>query len=178
MDTPDDTVLPASTLGNPFLFTGREYDAATGLLYYRARYLDPRTGTFLQEDPIAKLSVASRYVYVNNNPLNFIDPYGEQPIPTCAVCGEPGTVTALGLPGLPRIPPPLPPPPSAQVQERKDVTTCPAEDQDAGEAVICERIDRGPTVCIYNCNGRIVTIPPPVPGEEGSCPRTIIYRLR
>ncbi len=36
----------------PYLYTGREYDRATGLYYYRARYYDPETGTFTQDDPI------------------------------------------------------------------------------------------------------------------------------
>ena len=33
-------------------YTGREHDAESGLTYYRARHHDPRTGTFLQRDPI------------------------------------------------------------------------------------------------------------------------------
>ena len=61
----------------PFLHTGREYDRATGLYYYRARYYDPETGTFTQDDPIhfaaGDLNV-SRYVW--NNPLNWNDPSG------------------------------------------------------------------------------------------------------
>ncbi len=31
-----------SVIGNPYFFTGRNYDAETGLYYYRTRYLDPR----------------------------------------------------------------------------------------------------------------------------------------
>src|SRR5262249_1198669 len=34
-----------------FAYTGREYDAETGLYFYRARYYDPQTGSFLSEDP-------------------------------------------------------------------------------------------------------------------------------
>ena len=41
----------ASTLGNRFLFTGREYDQDTGLYFYRARSYDPRLGRFLSRDP-------------------------------------------------------------------------------------------------------------------------------
>ncbi len=37
--------------GNPFLFTGRRFDAETGLYYYRARYYDPTVGEFLSRDP-------------------------------------------------------------------------------------------------------------------------------
>ena len=35
----------------PFAYTGREWDAATGLYHYRARAYDAETGRFLQEDP-------------------------------------------------------------------------------------------------------------------------------
>ena len=32
-------------------YTGREYDAESGLMYYRARVYDPAIGRFLQTDP-------------------------------------------------------------------------------------------------------------------------------
>jgi RHS repeat-associated protein len=41
-----------SSLGNSYLFTGRYYDAETGLYYYRARVYNPYIGRFLQTDPI------------------------------------------------------------------------------------------------------------------------------
>jgi RHS repeat-associated protein len=37
---------------NGYAFTGREWDAETGLFYYRARYYDPKIGRFISEDPI------------------------------------------------------------------------------------------------------------------------------
>ena len=64
-------------LENPFTFTGREYDAETGLYYYRARYYDPETGLFLSEDPA---HFAGRdfnlYRYALNNPTTYSDPTG------------------------------------------------------------------------------------------------------
>jgi RHS repeat-associated protein len=45
----------------------------TGLIYARARYLDPKTGRFLSEDPIVS---GNRYGYALNNPLTMWDPYG------------------------------------------------------------------------------------------------------
>src|SRR5690606_7653523 len=36
---------------NRFGFTGHEHDDATGLIYAKARYLDPELGRFLSEDP-------------------------------------------------------------------------------------------------------------------------------
>jgi RHS repeat-associated protein len=35
------------------MFTGRRYDAETGLYYYRARYYNPEIGRFMQPDPVA-----------------------------------------------------------------------------------------------------------------------------
>ena len=61
----------------PFTFTGREYDTETGLYFYRARMYDAEMGRFIQTDP---LSFAGRDVnlmrYVQNNPVNWIDPLG------------------------------------------------------------------------------------------------------
>jgi RHS repeat-associated protein len=64
---------------SPYGYTGREYDEETGLYYYRARYYDPRSGRFLQEDPIGYAGGGPNlYAYVANNPLNFVDPAGLQ----------------------------------------------------------------------------------------------------
>jgi RHS repeat-associated protein len=60
---------------NPFTFTGREFDAATGLYYYRLRTYDPRIGRFLSEDPLPS---TNPYPYVSNNPVNLIDPWGAE----------------------------------------------------------------------------------------------------
>ena len=42
----------AVTSGEQFRYTGRRFDAETGLYYYRARYYSPALGRFLQVDPI------------------------------------------------------------------------------------------------------------------------------
>ena len=64
--------LTVSAFGNPFLFTGREWDAEIGLYYYRARCYKPSLGRFISRDPV----FADRYRYVGNNPLNAVDPWG------------------------------------------------------------------------------------------------------
>jgi RHS repeat-associated protein len=61
-----------------YLFTGREFDAETGLYYYRSRYYDPRTGRFVSEDRIRfKAGDANLRRYVRNDPVGSIDPTGK-----------------------------------------------------------------------------------------------------
>lgn len=60
-----------------FRYTGREWDAETELYYYRARYYDPATGRFLEQDPIGfDAGDANLYRYVGNGPTNYTDPMG------------------------------------------------------------------------------------------------------
>ncbi|MCL4244490.1 MAG: RHS repeat-associated core domain-containing protein [Candidatus Dadabacteria bacterium] len=66
------------TVFNPLLFTGREYDAESGLYYYRARYYDSSIGRFLSEDLIGFNGGINIYTYVGNNPASFVDPLGLQ----------------------------------------------------------------------------------------------------
>ncbi len=62
---------------NPYTYTGREWDAESGLYYYRARHYDPRAGRFLQADPLPpRPEEMNRYVYVLNNPITLKDPSG------------------------------------------------------------------------------------------------------
>ena len=66
-----------SSLGNRFMFTGREFDEETGLYYYRARHYSPVIGRFLERDPLGYIDDnINLYTYVGNNPLNWVDPYG------------------------------------------------------------------------------------------------------
>ena len=65
-----------SFVGNRNMFIGREYDKETELYYYKARYYDPKTGRFLQSDPIGYLGGMNLYTYVDNNPPNWTDPWG------------------------------------------------------------------------------------------------------
>jgi RHS repeat-associated protein len=55
-----------------FAFTGKELDSS-GLYYFGARYYDPNVGRFTSVDPVRSNHA---YSYVNNNPMNFVDPSG------------------------------------------------------------------------------------------------------
>jgi RHS repeat-associated protein len=64
-------------IANPFQFTGREAEGATGLYYYRARYYHAGLHRFLSEDPIGlRGGDVNFYAYVRNSPTRFVDPSG------------------------------------------------------------------------------------------------------
>src|SRR5262249_975917 len=66
---------PGTTLTR-YTYTGREFDADTGLYYYRARWYDPKVGRFISEDPIGFGGGINQFSYVENNPMNGRDPQG------------------------------------------------------------------------------------------------------
>ncbi|MEM1159397.1 MAG: RHS repeat-associated core domain-containing protein [Pseudomonadota bacterium] len=72
------TILARSgALGQPFGSTGREFDAESGLYFYRARTYDPVAGRFLQDDPIGfAAGDTNLYAYTWNDPVNWTDPSG------------------------------------------------------------------------------------------------------
>ena len=65
----------------PYTYTAREYDRETGLYYYRARYYDAEIGRFISEDPIGFEGGINYFTYVENNSLNWLDPYGLVELP-------------------------------------------------------------------------------------------------
>jgi RHS repeat-associated protein len=76
-------------------FTGHERDTTT-LDYMHARYYNPVTGRFLSVDPMLGAPTApqtwNRYSYVQNNPVNYVDPTGMFDCPPDRACI---TVTAM-----------------------------------------------------------------------------------
>jgi RHS repeat-associated protein len=63
-----------------FMYTGKPYDAATGLYYYGARFYDPTTGRFVTEDSnngmLSDPMSLNRYAYARDNPMKYEDPSG------------------------------------------------------------------------------------------------------
>jgi RHS repeat-associated protein len=89
----------------PYKFTGKELDAETGMYYYGARYLNPKTSAWLSADPalgdyiplapaddearernaklpgmggVFNLVNLALYRYAGNNPVKYVDPDGNE----------------------------------------------------------------------------------------------------
>lgn len=69
-----------------YAYTGKEYDAETGLVYFGGRYYSPVLGRWITPDPyfleketmavVEKALSANFYAYVRNNPVSLIDLIG------------------------------------------------------------------------------------------------------
>ncbi len=77
LETHDSFGNSAGSARTRYLYTGRERDPDSGLMYYCARWQDPQVGRFISEDPIGfRGGELDLYVYVRNNPTRFHDPLG------------------------------------------------------------------------------------------------------
>jgi RHS repeat-associated protein len=60
----------------PFGYAGGIYDDVTGLVRFGARDYDAEIGRWLSKEPMGFAGSLNWYVYVHNDPVNFIDPNG------------------------------------------------------------------------------------------------------
>jgi len=76
--TPFGEMLGYKTSG--YGYKGEYYDAATGMVNLRARQYEPAMNRFSQKDILKGNAYSSlslnRYLYVQNDPVNFVDPSG------------------------------------------------------------------------------------------------------
>ncbi|MBI4685142.1 MAG: hypothetical protein HY755_08070 [Nitrospirae bacterium] len=104
-------ISQTETIPNPFKYVGRfgVMDDGNGLLYMRARYYDPEVGRFINKDPVRFIDGSNTYVYVENNPIRFIDPLGNDLLDVSLSCvaatlgtffPEVGAAAAIPLAGL------------------------------------------------------------------------------
>ena len=64
----------SSTEEMPYKFNGKELDQETGLYYYGARYMNPRTSLWYGVDPhIEEMAFSSSYSYCDDHPVNFVE---------------------------------------------------------------------------------------------------------
>jgi len=72
-----------------FLYTGKELDRSSGLMYYGARYYDAGLGQWIQPDPLISdlynPQGLNRYAYVLNNPLKYVDPDGNSALAAAGI---------------------------------------------------------------------------------------------
>ena len=79
----------ASTIGQPYTFTGRRLDEETFLNHYRARYYDPIVmQRFIGRDRILYGDGYNMYAYVGGGPLDGLDPTGTESLDFMAGCRE------------------------------------------------------------------------------------------
>lgn len=60
------------------ILPGQYFDAESGLNYNYFRDYDPKTGRYIEPDPIGLAGGINLYPYTENNPLNKTDRYGLQ----------------------------------------------------------------------------------------------------
>ncbi|MCF7962081.1 MAG: putative Ig domain-containing protein [Pirellula sp.] len=74
------TIRQVGSTENLYLFAGEQRDAATGLDYLRARWMDTHLGVFLGRDAfhgfVTNPVTLHKYIYANSNPIMNSDPTG------------------------------------------------------------------------------------------------------
>ncbi|GAK55775.1 YD repeat protein [Candidatus Vecturithrix granuli] len=67
------------SLNQPYAFSTKRYNAPVGMVQYEARNYFPEIVRWDSRDPIGEAGGLNLYAFVGNNPVNWIDPYGQRP---------------------------------------------------------------------------------------------------
>ncbi len=74
------TTVCEENVENRFRYTGEQYDSITGQYYLKARFYNPVTARFTQEDTYHGDGL-NLYTYCYNNPVSYTDPTGHEARP-------------------------------------------------------------------------------------------------
>ncbi len=69
-------VNTAETLIQPFRFSTKRYDSSLGLVYYGYRFYNPSIERWMNRDPLGEDGGINLYGFVENDPVNWVDPWG------------------------------------------------------------------------------------------------------
>ncbi|MEW6296042.1 MAG: RHS repeat-associated core domain-containing protein [Candidatus Diapherotrites archaeon] len=89
--------VPSNYLSQPMQFSTKPYDENTGLSYYGYRFYVPALGRWLTRDPLGEEGGINLYGFAENNPINWVDPFGlwtmpfPAPVPIVPPFAWPGT---------------------------------------------------------------------------------------
>ncbi|HKP97355.1 MAG TPA: RHS repeat-associated core domain-containing protein [Fibrobacteria bacterium] len=75
----------AGTLNADFGFTGHYLHAASGLYLTKYRAYSPGLGRWTTKDPIGFNGGLNHYVYVENDPINYVDPEGKESVASIVI---------------------------------------------------------------------------------------------
>lgn len=75
MTNPFGTNIDPGNIITPWLFSTKEYDPETNLIYFGHRYYDPSMQRWLSKDPLLQKE-ENYYTYCLHNPLRYMDPDG------------------------------------------------------------------------------------------------------
>lgn len=90
---------PVEEFYTNFAYAGEYKDSDTNLYNLRARWYEPSTGTFINQDP-ALMATGEAYTYASGNPLSFTDPLGLYSVGTIPNDSTGGNIAAGFVDGL------------------------------------------------------------------------------